>query len=135
MHEYPITRQIIQIAEIHAKRASAEKVTAISLVIGTRSGYVSESSKMHFDTISKGTICENASIHIEHVKPRLRCQTCGETFLRKADFSFTCPCGGEGVPTEIGKEFFIKDIEIVRPSKKQGRMSGMDLNESKDKNL
>lgn len=113
MHEYPITLQLIQIAEKHARQAGAEKVTAINLVVGDYSGYIGESIKMYFDVIAEGTMCEKASIHIEKVKPRLRCTACGKTFERKADFSFTCSCGGEGEPTEIGKEFYIKDIEVI----------------------
>ena len=34
MHEYPVTQQIIKIAEDHCRRAEGKKVTAVNLVIG-----------------------------------------------------------------------------------------------------
>jgi hydrogenase nickel incorporation protein HypA/HybF len=112
MHEYPITQQIIKIAENHGKEAGAAKVTAIYLVVGDYSGFIGESIQMYFDVISEGTLCEGAKVNIERVKPKLQCSQCGTYFERKP-FSFACPaCGGEGRPTEIGKEFYIDSIEV-----------------------
>lgn len=112
MHEYPITQQIIKIAEDHGKAAGAAKVTAIHLVVGEYSGFIGESIQMYFDVISENTLCDGAKIHIKRVKPKLRCNQCGAYFERHA-FSFQCPqCGGEGGPTEIGKEFYIDSIEV-----------------------
>lgn len=112
MHEYPITQQIIKIAETHAKEAGAAKVSAINLVVGDYSGFIGESIQMYFDIISEGTLCDGAKVHIERVKPKLKCSQCGAYFERKA-FSFDCPiCGGAGGPTEIGKEFYIDSIEV-----------------------
>ena len=57
-------------------------------------------------------LCEGAQVTIEGVKPKLSCEKCGKLFERKR-FSFTCPfCGGSGNPTETGKEFYIKDVEL-----------------------
>lgn len=112
MHEYPITQRIIEIAGEHAKKNQAEKVKVINLVVGDYCGYVASSIELYFDLIAEGTPCEHARLQIERVEPRLRCGSCGELFIRKP-FEFKCPyCGGEGRPTEIGQEFYIKSIEI-----------------------
>lgn len=113
MHEYPLTVNIIDIASKHVKENG--KVSKISLVIGESSGILGESIRLYFDLISAGTVCENAEIEIEWVKPRLRCKTCGCFFERKP-FSFSCTeagCDGEGEPTEIGQEFYVKSIGCV----------------------
>ena len=112
MHEYPITLNIIKIAEKHCREANAERVRKIKLVIGDYSGYVSESVQMYFDLIGEGTLCEGAEIEIENVKPMLRCRQCGELFYKKL-MSFECTkCGGDGGPSEIGKEFYVESIEV-----------------------
>ncbi len=114
MHEYPITLQIIKIAEKHAAEAGASHIKTIKLVVGDYSGFVGDSIKMYFDEISKGTACENAEIIFERVKPLVKCNLCGHTFERKL-MSFDCPmenCRGQGEPTEIGKEFYISSIEV-----------------------
>lgn len=114
MHEYPITQQIIKIAEKHATELCASQVKKIKLVVGDYSGFIGDSIQMYFDVISEGTLCEGAVIEIEHVKPKLRCTGCGALFEREL-LSFSCPeCGAEGEPTKIGKEFYIDYIEVEK---------------------
>lgn len=113
MHEYPITQRIIEIAEEYAKKNNAEKVTQINLVVGDYCGYVASSIELYFEIIAEGTLCKKARLNIERVEPRFKCNSCNKFFLRKP-FSFQCPeCNGEGSPTEIGKEFYIKSIEVI----------------------
>ena len=113
MHEYPITLQIIKICDKHCQEAKAKRVKAVSIVCGEATGYIGESIQMYFDIIGEGTTCEGATLSIERVKPKLRCPNCGELFERTKLFSFACPkCGTDGDPTEIGKEFYIKEIEV-----------------------
>lgn len=112
MHEYPITQRIIEVAAEYAVKNGADQVKAINLIVGDYSGYVASSIELYFDIIAEGSACEKAKLNIERVIPKLKCNSCGEFFERKP-FSFECPhCGGEGSPTEIGKEFYIKSIEI-----------------------
>lgn len=112
MHEYPITQRIIEIAQEYAVKNNADQVMVINLVVGDYSGYVFSSIELYFDIIAEGSMCEKAKLTIERIAPKLKCNQCGELFLRKP-FSFECPfCKGEGGPTEIGKEFYIKSIEI-----------------------
>lgn len=112
MHEYPITVRIIEIAEEFAKKNNAKEVLQINLVVGDYSGYVASSIELYFDIIAEGSLCKSAKLNIERVIPKLKCNNCGQLFIRRP-FSFECPaCKGEGSPTEIGKEFYIKSIEI-----------------------
>ena len=112
MHEYPITKRIIEIADEYAEKNDAKEVKQINLVIGDYSGYVGSSIELYFEIIAEGSRCERAKLNIERVIPKLKCTKCGELFERKS-FSFECPfCKGEGAPTGIGKEFYIKSIEV-----------------------
>ena len=111
MHEYPVTVQIVEIASETARKNNG-RVRRIDLVVGEDSGFIGESIQMYFDVIAEGTFCEGAQLFIEGVKPQLRCDACGKLFERKR-FSFQCPfCGGDGSPTEIGKEFYVKSVEL-----------------------
>lgn len=112
MHEYPITEQIIKIAEEHCQRHGGRAVKTIQMVVGAYSGFVPESIQMYFDIISEGSACQGAKLEIQRIEPKLKCRDCGKFFKREL-YSFKCPyCGGEGGPTEIGKEFYVKSIEI-----------------------
>jgi hydrogenase nickel incorporation protein HypA/HybF len=113
MHEYPITCEILRLAEEKARAEGASAVTEISLVVGERSGFIGDSIKLYFDIIAEGSIAEGAEIKFTPVETKLKCASCGKLFKR-APFSFACPsCGGDGEPTDIGKEFYIKDIKIT----------------------
>lgn len=112
MHEYPITEQIVKIAEKHCKESDGRRVTKVNLVIGDYSGYVGDSVHMYFDLIAQDTLCDGAEVTIQHVKPKLKCSKCGHYFEKQL-LSFACPkCGADGGPTEIGKEFYLESIEI-----------------------
>lgn len=112
MHEYPVTKRIIEIAEEYAVKNDAKSIERINLVVGDYCGYVASSIELYFDIIAEGSLAEHAKLNIERVVPKLKCNSCGCLFEREP-FFFQCPkCGGEGSPTEIGKEFYIKSIEI-----------------------
>lgn len=111
MHEYPITQNILQIAETQAKKRDA-LVCEIILVVGEYSGYMAECIRLYFDILSEGTLCEHAKLTIKNVKPKLRCPACGQLFTRKP-FTFACPnCGTDGEPTDIGREFYVESVVL-----------------------
>lgn len=113
MHEYPLVQSVIKTASAHALEYKDARVKSIRLVVGDGTGYVPESIQMYFDILSKGTVCEGASIEIRRVKPVMKCEACGREFER-SPFSFDCPdCGGLGSPTEVGKELYVDEIEIL----------------------
>lgn len=105
---------IIDLAEKHARRHGAVRVAAIHLVAGENCGYLPECIEMYFDLIAAGGMCAGAVLSFETVEALLRCRACGHLFRRRP-FEFSCPvagCGGEGSPTEIGREFYVKSIAI-----------------------
>ncbi|MCL2216728.1 MAG: hydrogenase maturation nickel metallochaperone HypA, partial [Defluviitaleaceae bacterium] len=99
MHEASIAESILHSATEHSGGA---KVKQIDLVIGESSGILGDSLCMYFDIFAENTICQDAIIKIETVKPKLKCKVCGEFFVRKP-FCFECDCGGDGEPTDIGR--------------------------------
>ena len=109
MHEYTLTRSVIETAVINSGGAA---VTRIALAIGEASGVSGESIELYFDIVAKDTLCADAELTIERIAPKMKCGRCGELFIRKP-FSFSCECGGDGAPTDIGREFYVKYIEIA----------------------
>lgn len=112
MHEYGITLQIIKMAENAAKEQDANRITDISIVVGELSGFIGDSIKLYFDIISKDTLAEGAVLNIKYIPPMRHCISC-EIDFKKTKPSFECPiCGSIGVPTDIGKEFYLESIEV-----------------------
>jgi hydrogenase nickel incorporation protein HypA/HybF len=112
MHEYSITESLIALVLEEGERVKAEKVRSINLVIGELSTILPDCIKMYFEVIAKGTILEDAQLNFKEIKAELKCNLCGEIFSKNKN-RYECPeCGGLGVFTEKGKEFYIESIEI-----------------------
>lgn len=115
MHEYPITQQIVKIACEFAEKEKAKSVKRVHLKVGDYSGFIGESIQMYFDILGEGTLCQGGEITFDRVIPQLLCNECGKYFPRTSAYSFECPyCGGQGGPSEIGKEFYVEFIEVVK---------------------
>lgn len=112
MHELPITESILKIANEHAVRANAAKVTDLYLVIGQLSSIVDDSIQFYWDLISKETLCEGATLHFERIPAQLRCLDCGHVYELDKELT-TCPqCHSARVKILAGEEFRLDSIEI-----------------------
>lgn len=112
MHEYSVTKGLIRTAVEEAKKAGAEKINEITLVIGDLSTIMDDSVQMYFDILSEGTIAHKARLVFKRIPAEFQCRECGEKYI-KPKKGFDCPkCGGMGTPTGVGKEFYIESMEI-----------------------
>ncbi len=112
MHEYSLTKQIVQIVNDAAEKNGAKKVEAAYLVIGESTSIIPDCVQMYFDMISRGTKAYGAVLHVKVVKPEMYCSHCQQNFVRPL-FSFECPvCHNLGSPTEIGNEFYVEKVEL-----------------------
>ena len=112
MHEFAVTQGMLDTVLQEAGKHGAAKVTEIRLVIGDLSTILDESVQMYFDIMSKGTMAEGAKLIFRRIASRFRCKQCGNEY-DKPRLGFECPsCGGLGLPTGVGKEFYIESIDV-----------------------
>jgi hydrogenase nickel incorporation protein HypA/HybF len=117
MHEASAAEAIVKLVSAEAEAralpdGSFPRVERIALVVGTAGGYMKESLEFYVGVLAEGTPAEGAALDIRYVKPLLRCPSCGTEFERRR-FSFECPsCGGQGIPTKVGSEFYVDSIEL-----------------------
>ena len=112
MHECSVVESLVRTVQDHLKDSQGSKVKVINLVVGDLTGYVDDSLRFYFRVLTKDSGLEGAELNITHVKPKLLCPKCGNTFERSR-FSFECPtCGETGEMTKEGTEFFIDSIEV-----------------------
>jgi len=112
MHELSITQSVLDIVIEHAKRAGAQRIITINLVVGDLTGFVDDSIQFYFDMLSPDTLAAGAQLVIRRVPPRVRCRVCGQEFEPK-DFDWTCPhCMAIGGDILNGQEFQVESIEV-----------------------
>jgi hydrogenase nickel incorporation protein HypA/HybF len=108
MHELAISRAILDTA---VDRAQGRRVTRVSVTIGALRQVVPDSLEFYFEIVSRGTLCEGASLRPRPLPARLRC-ACGEQW-ELADVSFRCPrCAGAQVTVLSGDELLVDSIEV-----------------------
>jgi len=114
MHELSVTESVLEIACKHAEKANAKKVTDIYLVIGKLSSIVDDSVQFYWDFISKGTLCEEATLHFKRIPAELICLDCNQTYTLDAELT-PCPqCGSARIRVVSGDEFNLESIEVQR---------------------
>jgi hydrogenase nickel incorporation protein HypA/HybF len=112
MHEYGITESLLRIVEDSAKEAGATRVTVIRVVVGALTGFVPDSIQFYFETMSKNTVAEGATLEFEGMPVRLRCRTCSEIFEPETREWACLKCGSAEIDIEGGRELYIKEMEV-----------------------
>ncbi len=114
MHELSVTESVLEIACKHGEKAHANKVTDIYLVIGKLSSIVDDSVQFYWDFISKGTLCEGATLHFKRIPAELICLDCDHKYTLDDELT-PCPqCGSARIRVISGDEFNLESIEVQR---------------------
>ena len=112
MHELSLTRQLVEIAEEHARRENAREIVSVTLEIGALSGVIPEAVEFAFDVCTRGTLAQGAKLIIRRIGGRSHCLECGH----EADLeinTFTCSsCGSFALETLQGREMRLVELEV-----------------------
>ena len=112
MHELTIARSLIEIIEQECLTYGQAKVIKIELRLGKLSGIMPDSLRFAFEVMSIGGITEGASLLIEEVPLRIKCNRCRKVSTLDAPF-LICPyCKETDVEMIGGRELEIRGIEI-----------------------
>ena len=112
MHEFSIVDSLLHLAEEHATKHNAKKVTKLEIKIGILSGVEPDLLKTAFETFKEGTICEEAEF-IMNIQPVvIKCQECGfEGELKKDEY--LCPkCQSPELKIIDGEDMYLMSLEL-----------------------
>jgi hydrogenase nickel incorporation protein HypA/HybF len=116
MHELSVMEGILNVVLKHARQNDVQRVVAVSLRVGEMTDLVDEWMQRYFDYLSDKTIAAGAVLKIERAPVVFQCEACGTDFpvnIRDVRDT-TCPaCGGNKIRLKSGREFFIKNIEVM----------------------
>jgi hydrogenase nickel incorporation protein HypA/HybF len=109
MHELALAAAIRDTALRHAE---GQPVSAVRVRVGEMRQVVPGPLRFYFGAVSDGTGCAGATLELELVPARLRCQACGYGW-RLAEPSFRCPsCGAAEFDADAGEELEIESIDV-----------------------
>jgi hydrogenase nickel incorporation protein HypA/HybF len=113
MHEAAIIRQVIEIAEVEARRVGAEQITLIKLRIGEFRGVVATALEFAFDVLQRGSLAEGARLVVETTPLRMSCEECGEYDCSLSGLSLYCPGCGKQVDVVGGRDLEVEYVEVA----------------------
>lgn len=97
MHEFSIARALLQLAETHARKAGASRVTHLYCRVGALHALDADLLSAAFRAVSAGTCCAVARISIERQPLMAVCPGCGTRFAVQ-QWEWQCShCGRDGI--------------------------------------
>ena len=112
MHELSVSQGMVAMIEGEAALQDFSRVFKVRLEIGALSCLEPEALSFCFDTVTRGTLAEGATLEILTVPGRAWCEDCDGT-VPISERGAPCPqCGGYRLRIEAGDEVRIKDLEV-----------------------
>lgn len=113
MHEMSIALGIVRIAEDEVKKANANKVEIIELIIGELSGIEKDALDFAWPVAVKNTVLDGAERRIEYIEGEARCSDCESLFPLKNLFDECPKCQSYFREILKGKELKVLALEVV----------------------
>lgn len=116
MHELAVMSSILKTVLDTAAKNQVSRIVAINLRVGQMTHLLDEWMQKYFDHLSMGTPAEGALLKIERSALVFTCQNCATnmTVEKKEWDLLECPqCGSANLVMTAGREFYIKDIEVI----------------------
>jgi hydrogenase nickel incorporation protein HypA/HybF len=109
MHELSITQNIVAVV---AEKAAGRRVSAVTLVVGDLAGIDVSAVRFCFDLCTNGTPLSGATLHVEQVQGRARCNACG-TEVTLTEPVLRCDCSPDATLVIIaGEELRVRSMEV-----------------------
>jgi hydrogenase nickel incorporation protein HypA/HybF len=116
MHELTLANSLVELADGHAARHGAIRVSRINIRLGELCG-IARALYFCFEPAARGTRCEGAALHIAEVPLSVHCETCNGVKRPRSAFNLTCPdCGRRSRKVLTGREMELVSIELDGPS-------------------
>jgi hydrogenase nickel incorporation protein HypA/HybF len=113
MHELSVAQGIFDLVQQHVPADQARAVRAVNVRLGALSGIVADSLDFCFSAIVAGTPYGGATLSIDRVPTRARCDGCHEEF-GVDELVFRCPgCGGSRIRLVSGDELQVTSVELA----------------------
>jgi hydrogenase nickel incorporation protein HypA/HybF len=114
MHELSIACDLVEMAEVAARAAHAERVAVVHLKLGVFAGVVKDALLFGYDTATQGTLLEGSRREIEDVPLVVYCSRCDQERQLHTIQCFECPtCGNPISDIRHGKELELTSMEII----------------------
>lgn len=110
MHEYSIASSLLRLAEEHAHKHAASRVTSLELRVGELAGVEIYLLETAWSLVRERSLCDRVDLDIEFVEARWQCSRCDLELARGGLLS--CPDCGSRAKLSAGDELVLARIEM-----------------------
>ncbi len=108
-----LSQNMLEIIEQRARRDVFTRVTRVTLEIGALSCVEPQALGFCFDSVSRGTVAEGATLVIVRVPGRAWCWDCSRV-VEIPQHGAPCPdCAGFNMQVRSGNEMQLKELEVA----------------------
>jgi len=111
MHEYSVTKSLVELCNKEAKANGLGKVKKIKVKVGKFTGFSPESINFYFEYLKPKTRCAEARIVFTEIPIRVKCPDCKYEGVIEEPVFFCPECGKPNMEILSGREFYVESIE------------------------
>ena len=111
MHEYGVTKSLVDLCDREADNNGFRRISRINLTIGRFTGFSADSINFYFEYLKQGTRCQDAEIVFKEVPITIRCRTCRQESTIEEPVLICPHCDAIDIELLTGREFFVESIE------------------------
>lgn len=112
MHELSVCQSLLSQVETIAQQHQASRVTAVILHIGPLSGVEPALLQQAFTLARAGSVAAEATLVIEALPVRVKCQSCGQESEATANRLLCAHCGDYHTQLLSGDEMLLASVEL-----------------------
>lgn len=110
MHEYSIVQALLSRIGHEAQSRGATRVHAVRICIGELAGVEIDLLRTAYETIRRGTTCEDAPLEVKRIEARWECPRCATAIVRGR--ALQCVACGVAARLATGDEIVLDRIEL-----------------------
>jgi hydrogenase nickel incorporation protein HypA/HybF len=110
MHEYSIASSLLRLAEEHAEKHGASRITSLEIRVGEFAGVEIELLETAWSLVRERSLCDGVALSIETVEAQWACSRCDHAVARGGLLS--CPDCGSTARLSTGDELVLDRIAM-----------------------
>ncbi|MDH4211721.1 MAG: hydrogenase maturation nickel metallochaperone HypA [candidate division WOR-3 bacterium] len=111
MHEFGVTKSLVDLCNQEAANNGIKKVHRIHLKVGRFTGFSPDSIQFYFEHLKVNTRCSSASIVFEEIPIKISCGKCHKRSVIDEPVLLCPNCGSDKIDLISGREFSVASIE------------------------
>lgn len=111
MHEYSVTKELVDLCIHEAEQHDLKRVERIRLVVGKFTGFSPDAIRFYFEYLCPGTCCAHATLLFQEKPIQIQCKACSHTTTIEQPVMVCPECGSTDIEIIQGREFYVESIE------------------------